>query len=74
MQINPDYADAHCNLGVAYWQQGQFEEAIREYQTTLRINPDCAEPTTSWAWVYMGGRVASTTRFGNIRRRSDQPW
>ena len=40
LQTKPDHADAHYNLGVAYGQQGRTDEAIREYQAALRINPD----------------------------------
>ena len=40
LRINPDYADAHYNLGVAYAQQGRTDEAMREYQAALRVNPD----------------------------------
>ena len=43
LRINPNDADAHLNLGVAYWQQGRTDEAIREYQAALRINPNDAE-------------------------------
>jgi len=30
---------SHNNLGVAYTQQEKWEEAIREYQAALSINP-----------------------------------
>ena len=43
LRINPDYADAHYNLGVAYEQQDRTDEAIREYQAALRVNPDYAD-------------------------------
>ena len=33
----------HFDLGVVYGQQGRTDEAIREYQAALRINPDSAD-------------------------------
>ena len=39
LRINPDYSDAHNNLGVVYWQRGRLDEAKREFQTALRLNP-----------------------------------
>ena len=49
LRINPDYAEAHYNLGEAYGQQGRLDEAIREYQAALRISPDHATRTATWA-------------------------
>jgi tetratricopeptide (TPR) repeat protein len=34
---------AHDNLGVALVGKGQFDEAIRQYQETLRLSPDWAD-------------------------------
>ncbi len=52
LRINPDYAEAHYNLGVVYGQQGRIDEAIREYQAALRINPDYAEAHHNLGLVY----------------------
>jgi serine/threonine protein kinase len=38
-----DEAEVHFDLGFAYMHQGRTDEAIREYQAALRINPDYAE-------------------------------
>ena len=42
-ELNPDYADAHSNLGVALKDQGKLEDAIESYQRALTIEPDYAE-------------------------------
>jgi Flp pilus assembly protein TadD len=36
---SPDKARPHNNLGVAYKNEGMFDEAINEYRTALLINP-----------------------------------
>jgi len=43
LRINPDYAEAHVNLGNALSQiPGRQSEAIAEYQAAVRIRPDYA--------------------------------
>ena len=43
LQSNPEYAEAHSNLGLAFQIQGKLEEAIASYQTALSLKPDLAE-------------------------------
>jgi Flp pilus assembly protein TadD len=43
LRINPDFADAHYNLGVLLGNKGRKEDAEAEYRESLRINPDDAE-------------------------------
>ena len=43
LQIKPDDADAHNNLGTALLQKGKVDEAITHYQKALQINPDFVE-------------------------------
>ena len=37
--INPNYADAHANLGVNYMQKGKFDEAISNLKEAIEIDP-----------------------------------
>ena len=43
LRINPDYAEAHNNLGNALLLTGRTSEAIDEYEQALRIDPDYAK-------------------------------
>ncbi|OGD20876.1 MAG: hypothetical protein A2Y70_04695 [Candidatus Aminicenantes bacterium RBG_13_64_14] len=36
---NPDSAAAHNNLAIAYEKQGALEEARKEYEAALRLDP-----------------------------------
>ncbi|MCX5703807.1 MAG: tetratricopeptide repeat protein, partial [Candidatus Omnitrophica bacterium] len=38
LDLASEYADAHFNLGLAYWKRGLRREAIREFKTTLKID------------------------------------
>ena len=40
LELNPQNASAHCNLGYVLMQQGKLDDAIREFQKTLEIDPD----------------------------------
>lgn len=39
----PDDAEAHFYLATAYEERGRLEEAIEEFQKTLRLNPNSAQ-------------------------------
>ena len=43
LEIKPDYAEAHNNLGTALAARGQVNEAIAHFQKALEIKPDFAE-------------------------------
>jgi choline-sulfatase len=38
LQLDPNYAEAHLNLALAYQQTGRAQLAMREYQTACRLN------------------------------------
>ena len=40
LELNPNYPNAHNNLGVALKDQGDVEAAITCYKTALQLNPD----------------------------------
>jgi len=43
IRIDPDYRDAHFNLGLAYYNSGKYEEKIESYKQAIRIDPDYAD-------------------------------
>ena len=43
LQLNPDSAGAHSNLGNALNDQDRFDEAIEYLERAIQIQPDCAE-------------------------------
>ena len=43
LSINPNYADAYYNMGVALNDKGDPEAAIESYKKALRINPNYAD-------------------------------
>jgi uncharacterized protein (TIGR02466 family) len=40
--LNPDFAEAHCDLGTTYKEIGWLDEAIVVYQEAVRAKPDFA--------------------------------
>ena len=43
IELNPGYDKVHYNLGVAYQETEDIEEAFEEYKKTLEINPNYGE-------------------------------
>ena len=52
LKINPNDAEAHNNLAIAYQAQGKLDEAIREYREALKINPNYAGAHYNLAVAY----------------------
>jgi len=49
IRINPQNAEAYCNLGVIYGKCGRYNEAIKALRKAIRINPDYGD-----AYYYLG--------------------
>jgi tetratricopeptide (TPR) repeat protein len=43
LRLQPEYADAHYNLGQLYFAQGNADEAAHQYATAVQNRPDYAE-------------------------------
>ena len=43
LQLKPDFAEAHNNLGIAFWNQGMRDEAVVCYRRALQLKPNYAE-------------------------------
>ena len=43
LELNPDFAEAHNNLGTTLKDQGKLAEAVASYRRALELNPDFAE-------------------------------
>lgn len=40
LELAPAFAEAHYNIGIALAHQSQWKEALLEFNTALRINPN----------------------------------
>jgi lipoprotein NlpI len=40
LKLQPDYADAHNNLGIAYGEIGSLDSAIEHFQASVRLKPN----------------------------------
>ena len=47
LQIQPDYAEVHCVLGVALKELGNIDDAIACFQAALKIDPRLVEARTN---------------------------
>jgi tetratricopeptide (TPR) repeat protein len=49
---SPNKARGHLNLGIALGKRGRFEEAIREFETTLKLDPHQAKAHNGLGMIY----------------------
>jgi len=42
LEINPNFADAYYNMGIAFKDKGDFKSAIESYEQTLKVDPNYA--------------------------------
>lgn len=52
--FDPSSETLHYNLGLAYTQKGQVEEAISEFKQALECNPGLAQAHVNLGGLYMG--------------------
>lgn len=71
IQIQPNYPQAHCNMGVIYKERGELEVAISCYEKALVASPNFAIVQVRGA---SGGQVAGRTscQLGRVRERGVQ--
>jgi tetratricopeptide (TPR) repeat protein len=42
LQVHPDFAEAHNNLGLVFLMAGQPEKSLPHFSAALRLKPDLA--------------------------------
>ncbi len=52
IKLNPDWAEAHYELGLLYEDESQSAEAVREYQLTVKLQAGCAKAHYHLARIY----------------------
>jgi tetratricopeptide (TPR) repeat protein len=52
IKYNPEFAEAHSNLGSLYTIKGRYEEAERELVTAIQLKPDLLEAHKNLAELY----------------------
>jgi tetratricopeptide (TPR) repeat protein len=58
LRQDPDLADAHYNLGVGLYRQGDVAEAVRQWERAVRLAPDYAAAQFNLGAAYYGmGRL-----------------
>jgi tetratricopeptide (TPR) repeat protein len=43
IELNPDFADAYNNRGIAKYDLGDYRGAIQDYNKAIELNPDFAD-------------------------------
>src|SRR6478609_2106296 len=53
IELDPEYPDAHLNLGLTYADQGRMDEAMKELNTAIELDPADAFPRHELAAMQM---------------------
>ncbi len=76
--LYPDDPAAHNNLGWYFQKQGQYDMALDEYKTTLKINPYMMLTNSGIIWIYLEylPQIDSALFWSNrmIQYDPDNPW
>ena len=59
VRIDPEYRDAHTNLGVAYARTGHAEEAMQHFRRALEIGPPDVIIYSNLSWACLAQRQFS---------------
>lgn len=64
LAVDPDFAEAHNELGAELWRTGRIEEGIRHLEQAVRLKPDFALAQYNLGKSLMGqrGRTAEAMR------------
>ena len=54
LRINPDFPEAHFNLGLALEKLGRTPEAIAHYRQAVKLQPDFLPATSALARLQAG--------------------
>jgi len=64
LQIDPRHPSAHTELGILHERTGDVDEAIAEFETQLRINPNHTETL-----IHLGYALLDKGRYWHARQR-----
>ena len=53
VELKPDWAAAHNNLGFAYGSLGKWKDAIDEHKEAIRLKPDYAGAHFNLGYAYL---------------------
>jgi len=52
VELKPDDAEAYYNMGFAYYNLGNYQEAIKDYDKTIGLNPDFVKAYVKRGFTY----------------------
>lgn len=70
IRLDPNHAQAHCNLGTAYNTEANWDEAIKELNIALRLKPGLLAAQCNMAMaLYAKGRYAEAWKYVNMAEK-----
>ena len=53
LAVNPKEPLAHFNLGVIYWQIGNFDEAINSFSQAIQLDPNLMDAYANLGFLHI---------------------
>ncbi|HQP98724.1 MAG TPA: tetratricopeptide repeat protein [bacterium] len=72
-QQSPNDAEKHFQLGESYWKMGQFDEALKEYDLAVRLNPQYRQNPSVQKRTYIGDDGALKLRESLLTPKTTGP-
>jgi len=72
IEIDPNFAEAHVNLGKVYYNEGEFDKAQENCLKALQIRPDLLSAHLSLAWIYLLGKSQPREAIYHFRKITDK--
>ena len=75
MDMDPNYALVHSNLGSLYIDQGRIQDAVREYERSVSLNPSTSAIAQKGCILAKSGRKDEAIKIlAELRERSSKQY
>jgi tetratricopeptide (TPR) repeat protein len=56
IRLNPNFTNAHYNLGIVLIEKGEMKEAVHHFRETVRLRPDLVKARDYLEFVLLQSR------------------
>ena len=74
-ELEPRFANAHCNLGICLMNQGRFDESLASTEKTLQIDPGRLQANTNISSVlFTQGHKEEAMKRASLTLKHNPQW
>ena len=68
LEVDPNNARIHCNLGFLLWGKGKIEEAVNEYEKSIKLDPSYDIAYNNLGVIYLDDLGYIQEAIDNLRK------